>query len=71
MTEVHHTAVEVHLTTVGAVHLPAAVTVAEVHIHPEVHRTAAEVHHHRVVATAEAQVHPVEDTEDKPSTTKS
>lgn len=67
MTEVHHTAVEVHLTTVGAVHLPAAVTVAEVHIHPEVHRTAVEVHHHRVVATAEVAVHPA-DTDDNRTT---
>ena len=66
MTEVHHTAVEVHLTTVGAVHLPAAVTVAEVHIHPEVHRTAVEVHH-RVVATAEVAVHPA-DTDDNRTT---
>lgn len=56
-TGVHHTAAVRHLTTVGAVHLPAAVTAEAVRILPEAHRTAAEVH-----------THPAEDTEDNRTT---
>ena len=63
-TEVHRTAVEVHLT-IAAVRLPAAVTAGAVHTHPEVHLIAAEVH--RQVVTAEAEVHPA-DTDDNRTT---